>query len=329
MPEVLSQSEIDALLTALSSGEVNIEESMPEDKHRVKKYDFKRPNKFSKEHIRTLERVHDNFVRIASNYLSAHLRSSVQMKVISVEQITFEEFIHSIPNPTILITFYLDPFPGIMLFETGPQFVLQVIDILFGGKGENIIKTREFTEIEKNIIKKIDFKLLENLKIAWEDIIDVNARFESLETNPALNQVMAPNEPVALITMSVDINNNQSFMNMCIPYISVEKYIDKFVIQYRNQSSPTVSDENKKSIESDISDVKVDVSVELGTTDIKIKDFINLNIGDCIKLNTKVGELLDLCIEGKPHYKVSPGKIGKKVGAQIVEICNKDVDGHE
>jgi flagellar motor switch protein FliM len=159
--------------------------------------------------------------------------------------------------------------------------------------------------------------------------MDVNARFESLETNPALNQVMAPNEPVALITMSADINNNQSFMNMCIPYISVEKYIDKFVIQYRNQSSPTVSSENKKNIESDISDVKVDACVELGTTNIKIKDFINLNIGDCIKLNTKVGETLDLCIEGEPHYKVSPGKIGKKIGAQIVEIYSKDVDNHE
>jgi flagellar motor switch protein FliM len=175
MSEILSQNEIDELLAALSSGDIGIEEQNTEEKHRVKKYDFKRPNKFSKDHTRTLEMVHDNFSRIASNYLTAHLRSSVQIKVISSEQITFEEFIHSIPNPTILISFYLEPFEGLMLFETGPQFVFQIIDILFGGAGKSAIKTREFTEIEKNIIKRINMKLLESqYQLTWSLILQVH-----------------------------------------------------------------------------------------------------------------------------------------------------------
>lgn len=330
MSEILSQNEIDALLAALSSGELGIEEQrVNEEKHRVKKYDFKRPNKFSKEHTRTLEMVHDNFCRICSNYLTAHLRTSVQMNVVSNEQTTFEEFIHSIPNPTILIGFYLEPFEGLFLFETGPQFVFQLIDILFGGSGKSSIKTREFTEIEKNILKRIDMKLLENLKTAWEDIMDVNVKFDNLETNPVLNQVVAPNEAVELITISVDIENNQSFLNMCIPYISVEKYIEKLVIQYKTKVSYREDNELKKVMKRNINSVEIDASVELGKSYITVEDFLNLSVGDCLMLNKKTKEPLYMYIDKKPYFKVYPGTIGKKIGVQISEIIDKDVEEDE
>ncbi|QCX32379.1 flagellar motor switch protein FliM [Caloramator sp. E03] len=326
MGEILSQNEIDALLSALSSGELNLEEHGLEEKQKVRKYDFKRPNKFSKEHIRTIEMVHDNFARIASNYLTAHLRSSVQIKVISTEQITFEEFIHSIPNPTILISFFLEPFTGIMMFETGPQFVFQILEILFGGSGKNIIKIREFTEIEKNIMKKINLKLLENLKMAWEDIIDVDVKFENLETNPVLNQVMAPNEPVALVTMSVEIGQNQSFLNMCIPYISLEKYMDKLIIQYKTSVTGREDVENKSMMQANIMGVKVDTFAQLGKSYITVEDFLSLSVGDCITLDKKTNDMLDYYIEGCHHFKVYPGTIGKKIGIQIAKIIGKDVE---
>lgn len=329
MSEVLSQNEIDALLAALSSGEIGIDEQANEEAHKVKKYDFLRPNKFSKDHMRTLERVHENFSRIASNYLTAYLRTSVQINVMSAEQTTFQEFIHSIPNPTILISFTLDPFDGILLFETGPQFVFQVIDILFGGQGKSSIRTREFTEIEKNIIKRINLKMLENLKVAWEDVVDVDAKFDTLETNPVLNQVMAPNEAVALITMSANIGDNQSFLNMCIPYISIEKFMDKLVIQYKNSVSYREDSENKKKIENNISNVDVQCEVELGKSIITVEDFLNLSIGDSITLSRKTREPLDMYVEKNLYYKVYPGTISKKMGVQIVEILNKDVKEDE
>lgn len=329
MSEVLSQNEIDALLAALSSGEIGIDEQANEEAHKVKKYDFLRPNKFSKDHMRTLERVHENFSRIASNYLTAYLRTSVQINVMSAEQTTFQEFIHSIPNPTILISFTLDPFDGILLFETGPQFVFQVIDILFGGQGKSSIRTREFTEIEKNIIKRINLKMLENLKVAWEDVVDVDAKFDTLETNPVLNQVMAPNEAVALITMSANIGDNQSFLNMCIPYISIEKFMDKLVIQYKNSVSYKENSENKKKIENNISNVDVQCEVELGKSIITVEDFLNLSIGDSITLSRKTREPLDMYVEKNLYYKVYPGTISKKMGVQIVEILNKDVKEDE
>lgn len=328
MGEVLSQNEIDALLSALSSGDLNIEEHSAEEKQKIRKYDFKRPNKFSKEHIRTIEMVHDNFARIASNYLTAHLRSSVQIKAISTEQITFEEFIHSIPNPTILISFFLEPFTGLMLFETGPQFVFQIVDILFGGNGKNSVKIREFTDIEKNIMKKINLKLLENLKMAWEDILDVEVKFENLETNPVLNQVMAPNESVALVTMSVEIGHNQCFLNMCIPYISVEKYIDKLIIQYKTSITEKDDIEIRNKMENNLMGVKVDTFAELGKNIITVEDFLSLNIGDCIPINRKLNESIDYYIEKAPHFKVYPGTIGKKVGVQVSKIIDKDVENN-
>lgn len=329
MGEVLSQNEIDALLSALSSGEIEIEENNSEDKNKIKKYDFKRPNKFSKEHIKTLEMVFDNFSRVASNYLTANLRSSVQINVMSSEQITFEEFIHSIPNPTMLMTFYLEPFTGPMMFETGPAFVFQIIEILFGGQGKSTLKTREFTEIEKNIIKRINLKLLESLKLAWEDIMEVEAKFESLETNPVLNQVMAPNEPVVLITMAVQIGQNQSFMNMCIPYISIEKYMDKLIIQYRTTVSSKDDIENMQKVQKNIAGVQVSSHVELGKAIITIEEFLSLSIGDCISLNNKVDEPLNMYVEERLHYKVYPGSLGKKLGIQVVEILDKDVEDNE
>lgn len=326
MGEVLSQNEIDALLSALSSGELELEEHASDEKQKIRVYDFKRPNKFSKDHIKTLEMVHDNFARIASNYLTAHLRNSVQIKVISSEQITFEEFIHSVPNPTILMTFFLEPFTGLMMFETGPQFVFQIIDILFGGHGKNIIKTREFTEIEKNIMKKINLKLLENLKMAWEDIMEVEVKFDNLETNPVLNQVMAPNEPVALITMSAEIGHNQSFLNMCIPYISIEKYMDKLIIQYKTSASSRDDIENKTKMERNLMNVKVDTHVELGKGYVTVEDFLGLSVGDCIPLNTRLNEPMDYFIEDRLHFKVYPGIIGKKMGVQVLKIIDKDVE---
>ncbi|KRQ85993.1 Flagellar motor switch protein FliM [Caloramator mitchellensis] len=326
MGEVLSQSEIDALLSALTSGELQIDEPSIEEKQKVKKYDFKRPNKFSKDHIRTLEMVHDNFGRISANYLTANLRTSVQIKVISTEQITFEEFIHSIPNPTILMTFYLEPFPGIFMFETGPSFVFEVIDLLFGGSGKGHIKTRDFTEIEKNIVKKINTTLLENLKLAWEDIIHVEFKFDNLETNPVLNQVMAPNEPVCLITFSVQIGNSQSYMNMCIPYISIEKYIDKFVVQYKSTTADVNDANEQNQVRKNILPVTTQCYVELGKTNITIEEFLNLSVGDVVKLDKNTKEPLDFYVEDRLHFKVYPGIIGKKLGVQVYEIIGKDVE---
>ena len=155
MPDVLSQSEIDALLSALSSGELQPDElSKEEEKQKVKLYDFRSPQKFSKDHIRTLELIHDNYGRIISNYLTAQVRTNVKVKIESIEQVTYEEFIHSISNPTVLTIFKMTPLSGSILLETNPEFVYKIIDILLGGSGKGKYSTRELTDIDKNIVAK-------------------------------------------------------------------------------------------------------------------------------------------------------------------------------
>ncbi|WP_040211183.1 flagellar motor switch protein FliM [Clostridium polynesiense] len=331
MAEVLSQSEIDALLSALSSGEIVAEEVMKdEDKQKVKLYDFRSPQKFSKDHIRTLELIHDNFSRIISNFLTAQVRANVKVNIVSVQQITYEEFIHSIPNPTIMTIFKMNPLNGSILFETNPQFVDQVLDVLLGGNGSRKFRLREFTDIDKNIIKKINTGLLNNLKLAWEDIMDVTIEVEDVETNPALNQTLAPNEPVALITFSVEMGKNSSFINLCIPYLSIEKFLEKLVVQYWFQSSDDEAMKvSKELIRNRLNVVDVSVSAVLGSTNITVDDFLKLSINDVITLNNKCTNPITVKVEDEKCYLAKPGLIGKNFGVTVLDIIDKDVETNE
>ena len=328
MPDVLSQNEIDSLLAALSSGELTPDEmSKAEDKQRVKPYDFRNPQKFSKDHIRTLELVHDNYARIISNYLTAQLRSNVKIKVESVQQITYEEFIHSIPSPTILTVFKMSPLSGSVLFETNPSFVYETIDILMGGSGYGKFKAREFTDIDKNIIRHVNTGLISNLKLAWEDILEVYPEIESLETNPALNQTLAPNEPVALITFSVELGKVNSFINICIPYLSIEKVLDNFVVKYWFQESDEGSlKESKIRLRDRINVVTTDIAAVLGSTKIMVNDFLKLGTGDVIVLKEKTSSPCKVMVEDELYCHGKPGLIGKKVGIQVLDMISKDVE---
>lgn len=331
MADVLSQNEIDALLSALSSGELTPEEvPKEEEKQKVKVYDFRSPQKFSKDHIRTLELIHDNYARIISNYLTAQVRSNVKVKIESVEQITYEEFIHSIPNPTILTVFKMPPLSGSILFETNPQFVYQVIDILLGGSGSGQYRSREFTDIDKNIIMKINQELISNLKLAWGDVLEVTPEIESLETNPALNQTLAPHEPVALITFSVEMGDNSTFINICIPYLSIEKVLDKLVVQYWYQENDEeIVSQSREKLKDRLNIVDLPLTVKLGEASITVDEFLKLSVGDVITLNSKCNQPVSILVGDHIHYIGKPGIISKNVGVQILDIIDKDVENYE
>ncbi|AKA70326.1 flagellar motor switch protein FliM [Clostridium scatologenes] len=332
MADVLSQSEIDALLAALSAGELTPDEvPKEEEKQKVKPYDFRSPQKFSKDHIRTLELIHDNYARIISNYLTAQVRSNVKVKIESVQQITYEEFIHSVPNPTILTVFKMPPLSGSVLFETNPQFSFEIIDVLLGGKGTGKYKAREFTDIDKNIMMVINTGLISNLKLAWDDVLEVNTEIEGLETNPALNQTLAPNEAVALITFSVEMGKSSTFINICIPYLSIEKVLDKLVVQYWFQDSNDegILEESRAKLRQRLNIVNMNLTAVLGTTNITVDDFLRLGVGDVLTLNDKANMPIKLMVEDKPYCYGKPGVLGKNMGVQILDIIDKDVENYE
>lgn len=331
MAEVLSQSEIDALLSALSTGDVEPDQiKEKEEKHKVKKYDFRSPQKFSKDHIRTLEMVHDSFARIVSNYLSGQLRKHVKIEIQSVEQITYEEFVHSIPNPTILTIFKMPPLQGNILLEMNPQFSFQILDILLGGTGEKNENTKEFSEIEKNILSNITSEMIKSMVLAWDGILDVKPEFEFLETNPTANQTLAPNEPVALLSFLVELGKNSTYMNLCIPYLSIEKVLDKLVVQYWFKGEEDeLADEVKEKLKKGIEPVEVNMHVELGKTQITIDDFLKLVKGDVLILDSKCSEPVRVFVENEECFVAKPGVIGKNMGVEILDILDKDVIENE
>lgn len=331
MAEVLSQSEIDALLSALSTGDVQPEQFKERDeKHKIKKYDFRSPQKFSKDHIRTLEMVHDSFARIVSNYLSGQLRKHVKIEIQTVEQITYEEFVHSIPNPTILTLFSMPPLQGNILLEMNPEFSRQILDILLGGTGVRGERVKEFSEIDKNILSNITTEMIKSMVLAWDGILNVKPKFEILETNPSANQTLAPNEPVALLSFSVELGKTNTYMNLCVPYLSVEKVLDKLVVQYwfKNDSKYEDEESNKKLFKG-IEPVEVNMHVELGETEINIDDFLKLSIGDIIILDKPSIDPVIVFVEENPCFIGKPGKIRNNIGVEILDILDKDVNEDE
>lgn len=330
MADVLSQSEIDALLSALSTGELEPEEVHKEENHKVKLYDFNSPQKFSKEHIRTLEVVHDNYARIISNYLTGQTRQSVKVRLETVEQIKYEEFLHSVQNPTIITVFKMPPLAGNIIFETNPQFSRRVIDILLGGNGDRQVETKEFSDIDKNIMRQVTGGMISNLKLAWDNILDVEPEVEGIETNPAINQTLAPNDPVALITFSVDMNKQSTFINMCIPYLSIEKILDRLVVQYAfSNEDENLKAESRERLEDNINKVDVEVRAELGHSKLTVDDFLRLTTGDVIKLDTKSSSPIKVFVENEECYYAKPGVAGKNMGVMILDIIEKDVNGYE
>jgi flagellar motor switch protein FliM len=331
MAEVLSQAEIDALLTALSSGQLNPDDfPKEEEKQKVKYYDFRSPQKFSKDLIRALELIHENYARIISNHLSAQVRTNVKINVISTQQITYDEFIHSLTNPTILMKFKMPPLKGSILYEMSPHFVFQVIDILLGGGSSGKFRLREFTDIDKNIILQVTKGLISNLKLAWDEVLEVEVEIEGLETNPAFNQTLAPNEPVVLITFSVEIGKDSTFINICIPFLSIEKLIDKLVVNYSfQQNDEEVFKESREKLSNRLNIVDLSLTALLGGTSITVDDFLRLTTGDVITLDDKCNSMVDVLVEDIVSFRGTPGIIGKNMGIQILDITDKDVESYE
>ena len=233
MSEVLSQSEIDALLSALQSGEVDVDAIKSEETTRkIRVYDFRRPNKFSKDQLNTIEVIYENFCRLLTTSLSGTLRSRVIAKVASVDQVTYEEFVRSIPNPTILNVFSLYPLEGKGILEINPVVGFSIIDRLFGGPGLSSVKGRPLTEIERGVMERVIEKTLFLFHEAWSSMIDLEAVLENIEINPHFTQIVSPLEMVVIISINVQLTDTEGFMNICIPCIMLEPIADKLSTKF-------------------------------------------------------------------------------------------------
>jgi flagellar motor switch protein FliM len=323
MTEILSQDEIDALLTAISTGEVDTTDyTATKEQRKVKIYDFRRPDKFSKDQIRTLQMMHETFARLTTTALSAQLRALVSVHVASVDQLTYEEFIRSIPNPTTLAVINMDPLKGSAVLEIDPSITFTIIDKLFGGMGESSAKiSRELTDIELSVMEGIIVRILGNLREAWSNVIDLRPRLGNIETNPQFAQIVPPNDMVVLITLETKVGEVEGMTNLCIPYITIEPVISKLSAQYWYSSiRKGVTDENMSIIQNRLETVELPVVAEIGEVSISVQEVLGLCVGDVIKLpDTKMSSDMTVRIGGRKKYKCRPGLIGNRIAIQVGE----------
>ncbi|AEJ19676.1 flagellar motor switch protein FliM [Gracilinema caldarium] len=322
MTEVLSQEEIDQLLTAINAGETEPEDFKPAtDTRKIKIYDFKRPDKFSKEQIRTVSIMHETFARLTTTSLSANLRSMVHVHVASVDQLTYEEFIRSIPTPTTLAIINMDPLKGNAILEIDPAVTFSIIDRLFGGTGEGTKAQHELTDIEQSVMEGIIVRILGNMREAWATVIDLRPRLGQIDTNPQFAQIVPPTEMVVLVTLETKVGEVEGMMNFCIPYLTIEPIIGKLSAQYWYSSVRRgTTTENLNVLKEKLSTVDINVVAEIGKIQIPVRDVLSLRVGDVIRLyNVRVGDPMTLNVGNKKKFLCRPGVIGKKMAVQIVK----------
>jgi flagellar motor switch protein FliM len=320
MTDVLSQNEIDQLLNLMANRDTEIQDkTYPSDQKKVKIYDFKRPDKFSKEQMRTLSFIHEAFARLTGTSLSGAVNSLVSLHVASVDQLSYEEFLRSIPNPTTLCVINMDPLNGSILLEIDPSVTFTIIDKLFGGQGENVKQARELTDIEKAVIEGKVVQLLGNVREAWSSVIEIRPRLVHIETNPQFAQLIPFNEMVALITLETRIGDMEGMMNFCIPYITIESIQSKLTTQYMHSSIRSeTSSESLLIMKKNLDKAKVALSAEIGNLDITVRDVLSLKAGDVIRLpEVKSSDPLILKIGNQKKYYCRPGIVGNKVAVQI------------
>jgi flagellar motor switch protein FliM len=315
--EALSQSEIDALIDHLNSDDSALELIKEEPPVAAKKYNFRKPNKFTKDQLRTLFMINENFSRIISNYLSGYLRTTINIKIASVEQVTYEEFLVSIFSPTLLTIFQMPSLTGSAVLETSHNFTSPAIDLLFGGSGRTTKKVKELTEIELRVLRKLIEKLLENMALAWADVYKFNTVIDAMESNPQYNQIISPNETVAIITFTADVANNQSIINLCLPYATLKEAIPNLTAQNWFATQQYADVTQVKDVENRLGKVALGLTACCGETQVTIQEFLQLEEGDVVLLDTIVGEDMELLIEGYPKFHFQPGIIGDQLAAMI------------
>lgn len=325
MGDVLSQNEIDNLLQALSSGELDAEEIKDSDEKQIKNYDFARPAKFSKEHLRTLEIIFEHYGRLLSTNLPVYLRKTIQVEVMNSEAVSYSEFSNALSNPVLLGIINFAPLKGNIILEIASNLGYAMVDRMLGGEGEPLEKTREFSEIELLIIERILTVCVNLLHEPWENVVDIHPRLERIETNSQFAQIISPSEMIAIVTINIKIGDVEGLMNVCLPYLTLEDIMDKLNTKYWYS---TMQDKDEQqyvdAIETLISKAPIPMKAVLGNSTISVSDFSGLQVGDIIRLDTKVNQELDVFVGNIKKFTALPGSSGDKYAVRITSVIREE-----
>ena len=327
MVEVLSQSEVDDLIKAIHSGEVNEDALKDQVAQKFRVYDFRKPNKFSKEQTSTFQVIYGNYARSLGTFLSITLRSTFHVSLASIEQITYEEFIHSLLDPSLSIIFNMNPLEGAAVLELSPDIVFVMLERLMGGKGRRPLQQfKSLTEIERTLIEDLSQEMLNLSTQAWENITTFNPKFERIETNPHFVQVVAPTEMVLLVSMDVRVDDVVGgTIQYVLPYIFLEPILGNFSTKFWFEKTSRVSSANyRDNIKKQIKSVKIPVRVILGDTLITVKELLELQVGDVVMLNRKSDDDLEVVVGHSQKFYARPGLCNDQVAVKIVGVKEEE-----
>jgi len=322
MGDVLSQAEVEGLLSAMAgggqaapTGSVSLAKDAPaghgsmKPRERVTPYDFKRPERIGKEQMRALQTLHEGFGRNFGAALSGLLRSIVEVKLTSVDQLTYSEFVFSLENPTCFNLLSAEPLEGHLVLDINPSILYPVIDrMLGGGRESSPLARRPLTEIELRLVSRITRLFLTELRHAWENVIDLHLEVVQVESNPQLVQIVPPNEVVVLISFELTIGDVRGMMNLCIPYNSIERISSKLMANsWSTYGRRDVSQETIQQIGKTLRASLVEVQVRLADTTIATQEVLGLRVGDIITTQKDVHSPLLVSVEGMPKFHARPG----------------------
>ncbi len=339
MSDILSQDEVDALLSAVSSegeGEAEQEESssgaQPEEAKSDKAlslYDFRRPDRVSKDQMRTIQNIHEGYARNFSTTLTNFLRTFVEIELVSVDQLTYSEFIMSISNPSCIYIFNMEPLEGSAILEINPSLVFFIIDRMFGGQGTPSEQTRELTTIEEKVVHGIVEKALEDLKDVWEHIGIFTPRIEAYETNPQFVQISPPGETVILISLEIRMENSSGLMSLCFPYMLLEGVINKLSGESWKSSQSNSTRETRQTMQKELQTLEMPLSVLVGKLNLKIRDLLQLKQGDILCLDKPKDEEMIVQVGSKTKMAGSTGVVRRKKAVKITKILEREVPGSD
>ncbi|MHB9027362.1 MAG: flagellar motor switch protein FliM [Candidatus Latescibacterota bacterium] len=330
MAEILSQEEIDALLSAVSFGEeVQVQAEPTRSEKVINTYDFRHPARVSKDQLRTLQNLHDNFARLLSATFSTLQRAIIEINLVSVDQITYSEFIMSLSSPSCTYTFRVDPLDGIAIIDFSQSVVFSFVDRLFGGRGTSIVTEREITWIEKSVMNNIINRTLRDLERTWERIIPLECNVEMLETNPEFVQVVPASETVVLISFELKSENVSGLINLCYPYISIEPIALRLGGQNLVSSAKEVPREELMKNRQRIKLFKAMIRACLGNAEVTVQDLMNLKTNDIITLHTRLKDDIEIYIEDELKFYGKAGLSGKNRAVQITSRIYQGLDEEE
>lgn len=331
MSDVLSQNEIDELLSALSSGEVDVTEIEEEQKEKkVKKYDFRRPDKFGKDQLRTLEIIHENFSRLLNNFLSGYLRTYIEVDVLSTQGMTYSEFSNSVSNPAILGIVKFSPLDGQIIIDIAVDVAFAMIERVLGGAGKSglLKEARALTEIEMVLLKSIMNKFINLLKEPWGNIIELKPKLENIETNSQFAQIVSPSESIALITFNLKIGDVEGMVNIAIPHYVIEPILPNLTskLWFQSNLKKQLTDVERAALNNQIEKANLDVKTIIGRSSLLVEEFLGLQVGDVIILNSKVSDELEVFVDKELKYFGQPGMKNNRMAVRITRQAEEGVD---